>query len=336
MVDLKTIKSFLPYLIFLTFFIIVVYRVVIYGTTSEKPKTKKDRVKFELNKYVRMKSKLSGNIHPIDGLLRKEYKRKLCELDLTSIRKLKTFNASVNNHGIVWRKYVNDFFHEFIQNPHQSFCKEMKRFGGQFNTNCKYTDGSKFVCMDELIKDIQNGECLIYSFGIAEDWSFEDIMDDLGCEVHAFDGSVNYPDRRGNRIRFKKIMIGIEDIERNNISTRTLTNIMAQNGHTHTKISYLKMDIEGNELIGLPIWLRKGALSNVDQIGLEFHLDTNIMKTLRFIETLKELYFKGGYRLISYDANGCAKNVETKKGIIQYFNLAEIVLKKVDIKYNCI
>ena len=160
-------------------------------------------------------------------------------------------------------------------------------------------------------------------------------MDDLGCKVYAFDGSVDYPEKRGNNIHFKKVWVTREDNEpENKIS---LPSLMSQYGHMGEKISYLKMDIEGNELKGLPVWLKSGALDNVKQIAMEFHLDRNVIKTINFIDTLKNLYFQRNYRLISYEANGCAKNMETgKNGRNQYFDLAEIVLKKIDDTEDCI
>ena len=235
---------------------------------------------------------------------------------------------------------VYDFLHQFVQNPHHSFCHELKRFGGQFNLGCKFTDGSKFVCMDDLFLDILNGECLIYSFGIADDWSFEDVMDNLGCKVYAFDGSVEYPERRGNSIHFEKVWVSYETVENKN--RKSFESLLRDNGHESTKMSYLKMDIEGNELKCLPPWIKSGILDNVQQIGFEFHLDNkdNNYKndkatTINFINILKKLYFYGNYRLISYEANGCAKHLEKMKGRNQYFNLAEIVLRKIPQGHPC-
>ena len=45
------------------------------------------------------------------------------------------------------------------------------------------TDGEKFICLDNLIHDIKKEECLVYSFGIANDWTFEESMASLGCTV---------------------------------------------------------------------------------------------------------------------------------------------------------
>ena len=41
----------------------------------------------------------------------------------------------------------------------------------------RQVDGDKFVCLDNII---QSRNCIIYSFGIANDWTFEDQMDSLG------------------------------------------------------------------------------------------------------------------------------------------------------------
>ena len=59
-----------------------------------------------------------------------KYQSKLCEIDKPSIDKLKFFNMTVkrifNSNKVV--NYINDFFHQFIQNPHRAYCKEIKRF----------------------------------------------------------------------------------------------------------------------------------------------------------------------------------------------------------------
>ena len=44
-------------------------------------------------------------------------------------------------------------------------------------------DGTKLVCLDELYVDLKNKSCLIYSFGLADDWTFEEYMASLGCKV---------------------------------------------------------------------------------------------------------------------------------------------------------
>ena len=59
----------------------------------------------------------------------------------------------------------------------------MKSFGGNWATDCGSVDGSKNVCMDYFLPSVKAKKCLIYSFGISDDWTFEDAMADFGCQV---------------------------------------------------------------------------------------------------------------------------------------------------------
>ena len=45
------------------------------------------------------------------------------------------------------------------------------------------TDGLKYICMDRLYKAIKAQECLVYTFGLADNWSFEEAMMARGCRV---------------------------------------------------------------------------------------------------------------------------------------------------------
>ena len=75
--------------------------------------------------------------------------------------------------------------------PLQTFCTVGKYFGGYWLSHCGALDGNKYVCLDKLFYDVQNGECLIYSFGIANDWTFETAMAQLGCTVRTFDPTID-------------------------------------------------------------------------------------------------------------------------------------------------
>ena len=69
-----------------------------------------------------------------------------------------------------------------------------------------------------------------------------------------------------------------------------------------------------------------------------FHLTEDVNVSVNFLKTLKKLYNEGNFRLISYEPNGCYRNVY--KGQDKYYRLFEIVLKKVSenhkvIERNC-
>ena len=86
---------------------------------------------------------------------------------------------------------LRDQFYRFVSMPLQSVCTAGKYFGGQWLPDCGALDGHKYVCLDKFYEDVKAGRCLIYSFGIAYDWSFEEAMAQLGCTVRAFDPTVN-------------------------------------------------------------------------------------------------------------------------------------------------
>ena len=71
-------------------------------------------------------------------------------------------------------------FYKLINQPIQSSCKILKKIAGIWNNRCGFFDGEKIVCMEKLYEEIQNGSCLIYSFGLADDWDFEVTLAQLG------------------------------------------------------------------------------------------------------------------------------------------------------------
>merc|ERR1719411_987306 len=76
-------------------------------------------------------------------------------------------------------------FYKTLALPLQSVCQVLKRVGGHWvSSKRKQVDGDKFVCLDLILtKD----SCIVYSFGVANDWTFEDQMDNIGCSVFSYD-----------------------------------------------------------------------------------------------------------------------------------------------------
>ena len=72
----------------------------------------------------------------------------------------------------------------------QKKCQIVKKIGGTWQNNCGFLDGEKFICMDVLYDAIQRNECLVYSFGLANDWNFEVFMAKQGMCILVFESTI--------------------------------------------------------------------------------------------------------------------------------------------------
>ena len=257
----------------------------------------------------------------------KRYLKKICELDKLRFEKFMQIDLKNESPTDLLEK-----FHEEMMDPYNMACAHGQKFGGKYHPSCKYRVGATFVCMDDLLNEVIDGTCLIYSVGIKQDWAFEEFMDDIGCKVFALDSTVSHPPMRGNNISFGRLGVSAKPNKIKKLDT--LRSVLQTNGHTITKIFYLKLDIEGVELLGLSKWLNSGALDYVQQISIKFHLQ-KVGSTLIFFEIIKRLYVDGKYRLISYDMNECYDDKSKSKNKT-YLGLANIVLQKLTTDYRLI
>ncbi|XP_059084738.1 uncharacterized protein LOC131881797 [Tigriopus californicus] len=197
--------------------------------------------------------------------------------------------------------------------PVQMACQQMKRLGhGIWSSKCY--DGHKYVCID----DIDPKNCLVYSFGIANQISFEESIATMGCEVYGYDvKNTDVMKTNANpRLHFKLARIGSQ-------GGKQLMDLLQENGHSNASITYLKVDIEGAETPALPIWIRSGALNNTKQLSFEFH---HVEKfATQYWAIIQDLY-RIGFRIISYDPNFCT--TMSPKGFYQFF---EIVFRKTKV-----
>ena len=233
---------------------------------------------------------------------------------------------------------TQDDFHALVSDTFDTVCDNKVKLGGTYRQDCRARDGHKYVCVDEdFMEDVRRGRCLIYSFGLGKDWTFEQVAAELGCTIHAYDptNNVRWPTKpiSKNIIVHK---IGITDKPRQNKKDYlTLENILEKNGHLDAKITYMKMDVEKMELPGLPVWIASGVLKNVQQIAFEVHLDKGLSETKEFFGIFKDLHLNTKFRIFNYDANTCWKNINHRKKY-QYYHLFEMVLKKVDPLTPCL
>ena len=162
--------------------------------------------------------------------------------------------------------------HEFLHTSYPYVCRNTHTLKGENN---KEPDVN--ICLDS----IEPG-CVVYSFGIANNWIFDDFMIEQGCEVFSFDPSmegVTKHKRHPNHL-FEPIGIGTVDGihtgestlygKKKNYEVDILDHLMKRHGHTH--LTLVRMDVESAEWDVLEQWIDKGWVQRMDQLLLEVHL----------------------------------------------------------------
>ena len=90
----------------------------------------------------------------------------------------------MTKHNMKSKYELKNQFFKSINEPLQTPCKILKKIGGRWNNSpCGAVIGEKMICMDFLYEALNNGSCLIYSFGLADDWDFEIKMANLGKQI---------------------------------------------------------------------------------------------------------------------------------------------------------
>ncbi len=73
---------------------------------------------------------------------------------------------------------------EYLKWPDQKACDRVGYYGGvliKFD-NMSFFDGQKAICLKTGIAP-QVGNCIVYSIGINNEWSFDETMEKYGCHV---------------------------------------------------------------------------------------------------------------------------------------------------------
>jgi hypothetical protein len=141
-----------------------------------------------------------------------------------------------------------------------STCSKPEALSG--NSKC-HTDGT-LICYEYVHRDphLNNSDCLVYTFGIANQWDFEDWIGSMGCEVHAHDPTTRYKEihegHQAKNVHFHYQGLGIPGDTATHFrgygdmggSMMTLGELWRDHGHGGEKnrpISILKIDCEGCE-----------------------------------------------------------------------------------------
>ena len=215
----------------------------------------------------------------------------------------------INQSIVDWKKTRVDnltleHMIDYLLWKNQSSCVMSQSFGGSMffvmskGKDVGFYDGMKSVCLDAEIAP--QGRCLVYSFGINNDWSFDEAMESYGCQVYSFDPSMDQPNHKHSPgIQFFRM--ALDDVDRKgwshlkDIPSRTLSSIHQMLIRYHDPkptINYLKMDIEGTEWRVLPQLIRSGMLDKVRQLGFEIHLTKTsieeIRRQVRIVQSLED------------------------------------------------
>ncbi|XP_066951848.1 uncharacterized protein [Macrobrachium rosenbergii] len=170
--------------------------------------------------------------------------------------------------GLENRKQFYQYFTEKEYN-----CENLRWFGSR--------DGRKAVCMDMEFYLVPQ-DCHVLSFGINNEWSFDDKFGAMGCKVYSFDPTMGKADhQRSQNVQFFRLGISnIKGQRKVGMGSRfdffevdRYVNILERLGLTNTTIDYLKLDVELSELEFFQDIFRNTPhlLNNIKQIAVELH-----------------------------------------------------------------
>eukprot|EP00922_Rhytidocystis_sp_ex-Travisia-forbesii_P027276 GHVS01039979.1.p1 GENE.GHVS01039979.1~~GHVS01039979.1.p1 ORF type:complete len:472 (+),score=76.65 GHVS01039979.1:45-1460(+) len=133
-------------------------------------------------------------------------------------------------------------------------------------------DGGKWVCD---LPRISEGDCLVYSIGSSNEWSFEeDFYNRRQCEIFTFD----HTSRQSNRPAFVHFhpwglgpppAIGEKPNEAKDGKVIDMNGLIEQMGHSERVIDVLKIDIEGAEFETLTTLLEQSGKSRKQDTDAE-------------------------------------------------------------------
>ena len=173
-----------------------------------------------------------------------------------------------------------------------------------------------------ICQDFVPSGCLVYSFGIRDIYRAELLYGKNGCEVHAFDCTVNYKSSLGKNVAFHPWCLGmdsselkldgtIDGVQSMEAEFLDMPSIIRRLGHENRTLTILKMDCEGCEWNGLDTLIREMPtfFNKIDMLLMELHFVTNFIhpnsrERRHEIETISRVMgnFRD-YRTFSYSVN---------------------------------
>jgi len=196
--------------------------------------------------------------------------------------------------------------HSVLDNT-DTVCKRKLRMG-------KLGDGGWEICDDVDVRPKR--PCVVYSFGIANDFSFDDDTAlNYGCHVYSFDPSMDVETHnRSDLVHFYKIGLSGRSETRGNWQLYTFSDIRQMLGHQRTQIDVVKIDIENSEWTALKNMAATGELRRFKQMLLEFHLvDVDVIKDYH-VEVAQIMELEGFRKFYSHKNPACERTIEDFPG----------------------
>ena len=164
-----------------------------------------------------------------------------------------------------------------------------------------------------LLNDFENIK-IAYSFGISDEISFDKELADKNIDVFMYDHTIEALPFTNQKFHWKKI--GITHTKGENNNTKTLNEILEENGHTKEKDMILKLDIEGGEW-NILNEINQEILIQFKYIIIEFHfIDTSASKYKEVLKKLNQshqifhLHCNNGCPIINFDGYNLCSALE--------------------------
>ncbi|CAK8688488.1 unnamed protein product [Clavelina lepadiformis] len=195
-------------------------------------------------------------------------------------------------------------------------CKDHEYLGGRALDR----DGAYDLCLEDKfwpIKKIPDSKCIMYSFGVGNDFTFDDEIANKGCDVHSFDPTMKLEDgfKRDSGVVFHLLGVSNEDNDKdsNGWKMRTIRTIKKELGHSDRIIDYLKVDTDapgggGFEDMVMEEMLETGLYKCIRQFAMEIHL-IGPLTNPKLLDRCQRLYnqltslYDVGYRIYNTTDN---------------------------------
>lgn len=108
-------------------------------------------------------------------------------------------------------------------------------------------DGHKYICVDDFVGPSAS-PCLIYSFGIGDDVTFEEHIIKFGCEVHGYDHTISMDLINQQAQPHKNFFInqlGLAVQANESLKLTSFADELRKHGHLNREITYLKVSSDG-------------------------------------------------------------------------------------------